>query len=277
MVELKYLKATDGPLILARGTDPDDDVSTLHVELLDAANKPVTIDLDTNPTSTIDTSPTKLSNLGAFFGMIKGTKPLEMVPRVRVTPGDALGHQGLPMSANLASVARAGDGGSCDTRGFTGCMDGSLCVATLPATAGKCVKAETAHAAECMAASKLDPEAGVTTAAGRMNGVSLWDPPLGCTNPENTGRPEGVVSLHLGQDVKTLTISTQRPETDIDTVLYVLPGCAEDTSTALDCNDDDGGYASSVTLSDVPAGDYLIIVESGQLAGGSFGVSVSVQ
>jgi hypothetical protein len=60
----------------------------------------------------------------------------------------------------------------------------------------------------------------------------------------------------------------------------VIPNCADDSSGALGCNDDDldgSGYASTVTLANVPAGDYSIIVESGQLEGGVYGVSATVK
>jgi hypothetical protein len=179
----------------------------------------------------------------------------------------------------LSNVTRAGDGITCDPRGFIACIQDYVCGPGTSPTAGKCVKLKTARTTECGSDAKLDPAKGITVAAGRIDGVSLWDPPAECSNPENVDFPEASVSLHLENPVDKLSISTLRPETNVDTVLYLMPACASDTSTALGCNDDgaEGGYASSFTLNDVPAGDYTIVIEAGQLAGGSFGLTVSAE
>jgi hypothetical protein len=276
IVEVKYLR---GPTILVRGTDPDDDLSLLHVEFLDASNKPVVIDPDSMITS-FDYPAHNRSSSGVFFEQETPAATVEKaVSRVRVTAIDSLGHQSTPTTANLASVTRAGEGITCDPRGFIACIQDYVCGPGPSVTAGRCVKLQTARSSECTANAKLDPDKGVTSAAGRIDGTSLWDPPSACSNPENVDFPEATVSLHLENPVNELTISTQRPETSIDTVLYLLPGCAADSGSALACNDDGaaGGYASSFTLNDVPAGDYTIVIEAGQLAGGPFGVAVSTQ
>ncbi|MEI9948366.1 MAG: hypothetical protein WDO74_05135 [Pseudomonadota bacterium] len=276
IVEVKYLR---GPTILTRGTDPDDDLSIVHVEFLDASNNPVVIDSD-SMTTTFDYAARNRPVSGVFFEQALPAATVEqVVSRVRVTAIDSLGHQSTPTTANLAYPTRAGDGITCDPRGFIACIQDYVCGPGLSTTAGKCVKLKTARTTECTADAKLDPDNGITTAAGRIDGVSLWDPPADCSNPENVDFPEASVSLHLGSRVSQLTVTTQRPETSIDTVVYLMPACASDTSTALGCNDDgvDGGYASSFTVNDVPAGDYTIVVEAGQLAGGPFGIAVSTQ
>lgn len=276
LVEVKYIH---GPLILTRGTDPDDDVSLLHVEFLDANNKPVIIDTDSMIT-TFDYPAQNRSLAGVFFEQENPAAPVEkLVNRVRVTAVDSLGNQSMPMTAGLSNVTRAGEGITCDPRGFVACIQDYVCGPGTSPTAGKCVKLKTARTTECGSVAKLDPEKGITVAAGRIDGVSLWDPPAECSNPENVNFPEASVSLHLPNPVNKLSVSTQRPETNVDTVLYLMPACASDTNTALGCNDDGmgGGYASSFTLNDVPAGDYTIVVEAAQLAGGSFGLVVSAE
>ena len=276
IAEVKYVH---GPKILIRGTDPDDDLSSLHVEFLDASNKPVIIDPDTMIT-TFDYPARNRSLSSIFFEQETPAPPVEKaVSRVRVTAIDSLGHQSTPTTADLGNVTRAGDGITCDPRGFIGCITDSVCGPGTSVNSGKCVKLKTARSAQCSTDVKLDPSKGITTAAGRIDGTSLWDPPAQCTNPENVDFPEASVSLHLASPVSQLTVSTLRPETSIDTVVYLMPACASDTSTALGCNDDGtgGGYASSFTLSDVPAGDYTIVVEAGQPAGGPFGIAVSTQ
>ena len=115
IVEVKYLH---GPKILIRGTDPDDDLSSLHVEFLDASNKPVIIDTDSMITS-FDYPARNRSLSGVFFEQETPAAPVEkLVSRVRVTAIDSLGHQSTPTTTDLANVTRAGDGITCDTRGF---------------------------------------------------------------------------------------------------------------------------------------------------------------
>ena len=276
IVEAKYFH---GPTILTRGTDPDDDLSIVHVEFLDASNKPVVIDEDTKMTS-FDYPAANRPLAGIFFERETPAAPIEkLVNRVRVTAIDSLGHQSTPTTAILGNVTRAGEGITCDPRGFIACITDNVCGPGPSPTQGKCVKLKSARTTECAADTILDPENGRTTAAGRIDGVSLWDPPGTCSNPENTDRPEATVGLHLENPVNQLTVSTLRPETSIDTVVYLMPACASDTNTALGCNDDGigGGYASSFTLENVPAGDYTIVIDSAQAAGGPFGISVSTQ
>jgi len=83
------------------------------------------------------------------------------------------------------------------------------------------------------------------------------------------------VMLKVDHDVSSLTVSTATPETDFDTVLYVLPACASSSSQALGCNDDTQGYSSTVTLTNVPAGTYVVVVDSASSRTGHFGLSVS--
>jgi hypothetical protein len=280
LVEVKYFHAAypgAGPTLLVRGTDADDDMGTFHVEFLDNNNKPVTVDPD-NPTDTYDSPPKQLSSGGSYFALVPPGLTLETsVPKVRVTPLDSLGHSGSQLSANINKMVRAGDGATCDPRGFSGCLETSVCASGLSPISGKCTKGTTARAAACAAAPKLNPDAGINSLAGRLSGGSLWEPPAGCTGPENTGRPEAAIALHLGSMASTLTISTMRPETHTDTVLSLVSGCA-DVADAKWCHDDDaGGFASTLTLSDVPPGEYTIIVEAGHVGDGEFGVSVDAK
>jgi hypothetical protein len=259
-------------------------MGTLHIEFLDATGQPINVDINNDMTlvPSFDTAPTNLSSLGSFFSFNRSAVGFDtLVPKVRATPQDFAGHAGAPVVAAVSTVLQSANGVGCDARGFTGCIPADVCSPGLPVVLSKCTNANAARTIKCGADTKLDPAKGASIAVGVIEGVSLWDPPAGCTNPENTSRPEAAVALHLSSAVPTLTVTTERPETQIDTVLYVLPGCPNDSSTALDCNDDDHdftvGYASKVVLSNVPAGDYTIVIESGQMAGGGFGLSVSTQ
>ncbi|MEO6600996.1 MAG: hypothetical protein ABIQ16_14040 [Polyangiaceae bacterium] len=280
LIEAKYFHATipnAGPTLLLRGTDPDDDMGTFHVEFLDNNNKPVTVDPD-NPTTTYDSPAARLSLGGSYVAVVLPGLTLETsVPKVRVTPLDSLGHSGSPLTANINNMVRAGDGATCDPRGFSGCVATSVCASGTSPISGKCTKGTSARATACAAAPKLNPDAGITSLAGRLTGGSLWEPPAGCTGPENTGRPDAAIALHLGSKAKTLTITTMRPETHTDTVLSLVAGCA-DVADVKWCHDDsDSGFASTLTLSDVPAGEYTIIVEAGHFGDGEFGVSVDAK
>ncbi len=136
---------------------------------------------------------------------------------------------------------------------------------------------------------------------GQAAGPSLFEPPTGCTVPSAVYRPESLLSLSLVADVSTLTLSTATPETDFDTILYVLPSCTPLPTSATDlaetdggavtsgidsgaiaalgCNDDvDGqGYASTLVLNNVPAGNYIVVVDSFGYQGGHYGLTISIQ
>jgi hypothetical protein len=116
---------------------------------------------------------------------------------------------------------------------------------------------------------------GALAAWGAARGTSLWDPPPGCALVSEVGHPESLVTLTLASAVSTLTVSTAMPETNFDTVLYVLPGCPSTSSQALGCNDDTQGYSSTVTLTNVAAGSYTIVVDSATSQAGQFGLSVT--
>ena len=76
----------------------------------------------------------------------------------------------------------------------------------------------------------------------------------------------------------TLVVSTDHPETTLDTVLYVRVAC-EAPDTELACDDDGGdaafGKASTLVIGNAPAGDYVIVVDSfGPGSLGTFRVTI---
>jgi hypothetical protein len=80
--------------------------------------------------------------------------------------------------------------------------------------------------------------------------------------------------LHLPAPVTSLTISTAVELTNFDTVIYLLPGAGDTEDSAIDCNDDTAGSAGAITVQDLAAGDYTIVVDSKSMTGGQFGVQV---
>jgi hypothetical protein len=114
---------------------------------------------------------------------------------------------------------------------------------------------------------------------GVAEGGSLWDAPLGCATNDPTGRPEGVVVLRMTERADRVRLSTVGSGTNFDTVLYVVPGCPNDTADVMGCSDDvmGGGGASELVLENVPAGDYLVVIDSFDGNGGNFELRATVE
>ncbi len=85
--------------------------------------------------------------------------------------------------------------------------------------------------------------------------------------------------ITLAQTAATLTLSTEGPGTNFDTVLYLLPGCPDTSAMALGCADDvaPGTPTSRLVLHNVPAGKYLAVVDSFGFGGGTFQLKATVQ
>ncbi len=76
-----------------------------------------------------------------------------------------------------------------------------------------------------------------------------------------------------------LVVSTDYPETSLDTVVYVRSDC-QDPGTELGCDDDGGAFddSSKLVVTDAPAGEYYIIVDAyGPSSLGSFKLTVQVR
>lgn len=259
-------------LILGTGAD----LESLRVDFLDAKGKSVIVDLsgDNTPAASIVLDARKVAGQTFFFENDPVAAFTDVVSTISVTPADSLGHTGTPMVASLTTQPVLASGLSCDAYGFDQCGTDTACAPGLPGVTNKCTAVSSLQTAKCAAAPEAASE-GLLAGWGLVSGVSLWDPPVGCASITAVGRSESVVMLKLAQDVGTLTVSTAMPETDFDTVLYVLPAGATSSSDALGCNDDAQGYASTVTLSSVPAGTYAIVVDSTSAHAGQFGLSVT--
>jgi hypothetical protein len=171
----------------------------------------------------------------------------------------------------LAATARA-----CDATGLIACYLGSACAPGIVGANNICSGVPTLQAAKCAAAPAVS-STGSLAAWGVAQGVSLWDPPSGCTLPTEIDHSEALVTLKLAQSVSMLTVSTAVPETNFDTVVYILPACATSSAQAIACNDDDQGYTSTATAMNVPAGTYTIVVDSAGPNSGQFGLTVATQ
>jgi hypothetical protein len=276
-----YLKADGGPVLLARGNEPDDDLETLTLNFLNSSSQPVLVDLDGDEvpeSSTLDIDVEDPMFGIPFFVRNKSAENFETtVPKIQVIAGDSNSNFSEAKTATIASPVSRSAGQSCDLLGFDQCAAQALCVTTADPYVGTCQGGTLARTTRCESAPSLDPAMGRTLAVGRTSGTSFWNAPAGCVSDVNGGHPEGIAVLTLADDVDTLTITTANPETQFDTVLYVLPACPDTLDELLGCNDDADGIASTLELTDVPAGTYLIVVDSSATGGGSFGVSVTAE
>ncbi|MCC6624028.1 MAG: hypothetical protein IT385_22415 [Deltaproteobacteria bacterium] len=278
-----YLKGEGGTRILVQGTEPEDDLQAVRVEFLDDQGQPRLVDLDNDTvaeSTEFDVDGTGKAIDGAFLVRVDPAPGFEdVVPQIAVTPRDAAGHVGARKTTRLANVPVRAVGQGCDIHGFDVCSATSVCAPGLPGATNTCKAKSQLAPAECAAAPVLDPSAAPAAITGLVDGPSLWDAPPSCSSGDPKGRPEAVVVLRLVNAAKKVTLTTALPGTNFDTVLYVLPGCGASGAEPLGCADDapEGSAAASLVLDLVPAGDYLIVVDSWGPDGGSFALEVAVE
>lgn len=264
--------------MLFQGSDQADDVSSMHVEFLDAQGKPLSIDMTghNDMASAFELTVGAASSLGTFFFDNQAAAGFDvMVPQLAATPIGASSGSGARVTAKLAAPPLKAVGQPCDPRGFIGCTTGNLCAPGATAGSFVCATAATALGNVAKSAPTVDPTKK-TMAYGYASGASLFEPPAGCLANGAKGRSEGVVKLHLPSAVASLEISTSRAETNFDTVVYLLPGAVTSAAaaTAIACNDDALGTSSTVFATNLTAGDYTIVVDSVSSGDGEFALTI---
>jgi hypothetical protein len=267
--KFSYFHGTNGPRLIIAGTDPADDLSIIHLAFLNSSNKAVLVDMTGNGdyASSFDVDASSLSMLGAFFDTIQAAPMFDStVAKLVATPIGTSTGSGASVTAAVATMPLAATGKSCDVRGFSGCATGDTCVANA------CVTIASAQSTAAAAAPVLDPS-GSTIATGYTSLLSLWgDPPQGCMPQGVHAFPQGIARLHLSQGVSTLTLTAGNSETNFQNGLFVLSGTGASVSgTALGCN---GSSPSTLTLKNMAAGDYTVVVNSRDAVGGEFAVSI---
>lgn len=275
-----YLERASGDQILIEAADSDGDLLIASLSFYDADDEEILLfDTDGNDISDTNTAPQwvkeadKNSDDNTYFMQFDVSALSAIAPIVHVALSDSASLVSDTVTLTLATVEVKNTGDDCSYHGFDQCEAGSKCPST-----EVCARVEDLRASSCSAGDLYDSD----LVTGATLSPSLWDPPVGCTegNPHNA--PEGVVRLTLAEAADTLTISTDHEETHFDTILYLLDDCGETGGQdALGCDDDVNihlnNYTSTLTLYDVPAGDYLIVVDSYDAYGGEFAVSVEVQ
>jgi hypothetical protein len=252
----------------------------VEVEFLDRQANPIQLDLDNDDipeSSSFFVDAAGSSQNGEFFVELSPSTTFEeLVPQIAVVPIDVADRRGERRLSRLTTPPVRSRGQSCDPRGFTTCATGLICTPGDPNAVNTCQLVTASRATECMEAEVLGPASGKMSMVGFANGSSAWEPPQGCAAHDPTGRPEGVAYLSLPDAASRVVITTDLPGTTFDTLVYVVGACDDDAAIA--CNDDVFTTASSrLVLENVPAHDYLIVIDSYDPGGGVFELEVSVE
>jgi hypothetical protein len=283
ITKLAFYTSANGPEILVEGTEPEDDLATIHFSFENASGQPIEIDSDGDGTpdlASFDYPAAGASVDGSFFIRLQAGDGLDtQVPKLVAQGIDQAGHQGVPKIASPSVMPVRQNGQACDPLGFDACANGLACAPGLVGVANNCTQASKLRAPICAAAQVLVPTAEGASVIGVTGSVSLWDAPEGCSSNDPTGRPEGVVTIRLSQSVNTLVLTTAAPATNFDTTIYLLTGCPDDSLGALGCSDDTpgAGTASTLTLTNLGPGDYLLVVDSFDYVGGTFELKATAQ
>jgi hypothetical protein len=277
-----YLSTASGGYAIVSGTDMASPLASVFVEFLDGSGAPV--GFDTTGSGSKDFSFTSSNGItnysGVFLWKINPSSDfVAAVAQLKLTLTDQESKNSTPVTAVKAAIPVRNDGAACDTRGFDVCSTNSLCWPGTTANSGTCQTISSKQNASCTAATTLSLGNGTVRTAGRFSSVSLWTPPVECSTPSSLTAPDTVVHLKLTTNVSNLTISTKTPETNVATVVYVLDSCVG-TPTADKCSDRPlvpPSADAELTLTDVPAGDYYVILENLDYRAGSYGLIVIAQ
>lgn len=269
-----FIEDPAGPRILVAGIDPGERIESVWIDLLDDAGRPATIDPDGDGVSEPSDLEVPVTDLdrdgGAFFLEVRGSAGLERFVRSMVaTAQDKRGERSAPWSVELSPQPVRLAGQTCDPHGFDVCTEGFACL--VRGANATCQDRDEARRERCASAPIID--AGGST-SGIVSGTSLWDPVEGCASSARRGRPEAIVRVRVPPGTGSITIATSAGKTTFDSVVSLLDGCSDDAKV-LACNDDDPAPVSRVTLRDVRAGDYVVVVDSLDRRGGAFELTVT--
>jgi hypothetical protein len=280
ITKLAYLNGQGGTRIVVTGTEPEDDIDSVLVEFLDNAGLPVLVDLDSDQVPESDRFEVNAqgsSDDGVFFVRLDPSAEFEsQVKQIAVTATDLADHEGTRKTTKLVASPVRSAGQGCDPRGFDVCNANSACVQAATGTTWSCRDKNQLRKAECAAAPELALDG--TPLVGFADGASIFDAPLGCSSGDPTGRSEGVVRLILESPAAKLTLSTNHPGTSFDTVLYLVRACGETADASLGCADEsESSAAATLELELVPAGNYLVVVDSWSPTAGEFVLTATIE
>ncbi len=263
--------ATGARRLVVNASDADGDASRLVVTFLDAANAPVMVDGDGSGAPETPSIFPFSQVIGNGIAPTLYRRELAMnlfaaAPGSTITQADIqVRDAGMRLSntvrVTFSALPTPADTAACDPRRYIN----ECAVATPPlvcsgnGTAGTCGTLVAAQTAACTGATALTlgtPVTGVIT-----TGPDRWSP--SCDNPASGGS-EKVYSLAVAA-LSDLRVSTDFPETDIDSLIYVTSNCGA-TLTELGCTDDvdidAGNFKTDGFISNVAAGNVFVIVDS---------------
>lgn len=276
-----FQRGTPGPTMRLDGVDPDEDVISVRVDFLTTSDAPILLDLDGDEVPESDHLEVTFgitNQNGGYLAVIESGMGFDtMVPRVGLTAMDSKAHESATQRVSISARTTRISGQTCDLAGFVGCVSGTTCLPAANGSGSYCTTYSQAQSNRCSAAPVWDLSKDPPKITGLISGYSAWEPPAGCMSSTADNRPEAVIKLRLAAATPKLVLSTAEPETQMDTGIVVLPSCTASMDSALGCNDDGIGYTSRLTLTNLAAGDYFIIIESTQPNGGGFGLSASTQ
>ncbi len=282
-----YFRTLDGAAVVLEGRAPNDDVATVRMRFLDAQGNAFAPDFDDDGSPDENELVQQVEDVarrGRFQHLIEPTVVFpEKVAQVGLSVADAFGRGGDERRVRLDDRPVRGLGERCRPEGFDRCAETLFCDAASPSPT--CVSKVDLMQRRCGSARGLDPAKGMTRTTGRVRGASLVDPPPGCQAQAPAGMPEGFVPLHLEADVSRLVLSTEGPATTLDTHLTLLVGRCEAAASGLEpvascdgspCCADGPGAGATLTLTSLPAGDYVVVVDSTDRIGGEFTLEAAV-
>lgn len=160
------------------------------------------------------------------------------------------------------------------------CAGEMVCRAAIEGTAPSCGHLAALREEACALAPVIT---GAAELVGDTTASNLWNAPTGCweTALVEEDKPEALVRLHLDELAPLLRISTDRRATKGEMLLYVFEGCGS-VAEPLACDHrkdrvQQTGKASELVLTNVPAGDYLIVIDSVVPWGRPFGLGVTLE
>lgn len=276
LVDAAYLSGADGPHLLLRGTDDDDDIAFVDLVFYDAAGNPTRVDLDGDDIPEADGAEVianRVSHDGHFLiDSAMGLGFEDSVVGLDVVVRDRNGLLSEPRRLVFGPAPVRGAGAECDPDGFNVCGGETLCAPV--GTRHLCRQLAAARAEVCGELAPIAVGDDAVRVSGSIEGVSVFDTPDGCASGAERPRPEAVFSFDVTAPLAHLTFSTDVDGTGCDTVVSVFNTCG--AAVPLACGDDTGSsLASTVVLDDVAVGTYVVVVESWDEAGGSFGLSVT--
>ena len=282
VTQLAFLTNDAGSILRVKGTELGDDLGNLHIAFLDGGGGSISIPLDGENSSPVDSfdfaTSIDDSHNGAFFMAIQPAQDFaQLCTQISTIPSDITGAVGAAAMAKSTPVPVRGLGVACDLQGFDLCAANTVCAPSTNSAVNTCAQLASTQSAACKAAPVLTPTGNALTTFAHTGKTSLWNAPSGCSSNNPVNKPVGLAQLHLSAAAPSITLTTDNPGTDFDTILYVLPNCAATSAGALGCDDDTAvGVTSTLTLKNLAAGNYTVVIGAFDQAGGNYQLTVSM-